>query len=131
MSEHISAADGRRFAQVLGDRCEGNGFRIANQRRRSTLSARVVTADVKMIGVIDDADTAQAKELLQALYRQVEDISHKLESVEERIHAVQGRAAVATRRRAADLRREFYEAHRLIDGLHRRFPDSRVAAGRV
>jgi hypothetical protein len=28
------------------------------------------------------------------------------------------------------LRRELYEAHRLIDGLHRRFPGARIAAGR-
>jgi hypothetical protein len=82
-------------------------------------------------GVTDDVDTAQARELLQALHRHVEDISHKLELVEGRTHAVQGRAAAAARRRAADLRREFYEAHRLIDGLHRRFPGSRMPANRV
>jgi predicted metal-dependent hydrolase len=81
--------------------------------------------------VIDEADVAQARELLQALHKQVEDISQKLESIEGRIHAVQGCAAAAARRKGTGLRRELYEAHRLIDGLHRRFPDARVAAGRV
>jgi hypothetical protein len=32
---------------------------------------------------------------------------------------------VVARRRVASLRHELYEAHRLIDGLHRRFPDAR------
>ena len=34
-------------------------------------------------------------------------------------------AALVARRRVASLRHELYEAHRLIDGLHRRFPDAR------
>ena len=76
-------------------------------------------------GVIDEADTAQARELLQSLHAQVDEISKKVESAEGRTRRVQGHAAVVARRRVASLRHELYEAHRLIDGLHRRFPDAR------
>jgi predicted RNase H-like nuclease (RuvC/YqgF family) len=75
--------------------------------------------------VIDDADTAQARELLQSLHAHVHEISKKVESAEGRTRRVQGHAAVVARRRVANLRHELYEAHRLIDGLHRRFPDAR------
>ena len=75
--------------------------------------------------VIDDADIAQARELLQSLNAHVDEISKKVESAEIRTRRVQGHAAVVARRRVASLRHELYEAHRLIDGLHRRFPDAR------
>jgi predicted RNase H-like nuclease (RuvC/YqgF family) len=75
--------------------------------------------------VIDDADTAQARELLESLDAHVDQISKKVESAERRTQSVQGHAAVMARRRVASLRHELYEAHRLIDGLHRRFPDAR------
>jgi hypothetical protein len=75
--------------------------------------------------VIDDADTAQARELLQSLNAHVDEISKKVESAEIRTRRVHGHAAVVARRRVASLRHELYEAHRLIDGLHRRFPGAR------
>jgi hypothetical protein len=75
--------------------------------------------------VIDDADTAQARELLQSLHTHVDEVSKKVESAEIRTRRAQGHAAVVARRRVATLRRELYETHRLIDGLHRRFPDTR------
>ena len=75
--------------------------------------------------VIDDPDTAQARELLQSLHAHVDEISKKVESAEIRTRRVQGHAAAIARRRVASLRHELYEAHRLIDGLHRRFPDAR------
>ena len=75
--------------------------------------------------VTDDADTAQARELLQSLHAHVDEISKKVESAESRTRRVQGHAALVARRRVASLRHELYEAHRLIDGLHRRFPDTR------
>ena len=78
-----------------------------------------------MPAVIDDANTAQAKELLQSLQAHVDDISKKVEFAEIRTRRVQGHAAVAARRRVASIRHELYEAHRLIDGLHRRFPAAR------
>ena len=79
--------------------------------------------------VIDDADTAQARELLQSLHAHVEEISKKVESAEGRTRRMQGHAALVARRRVASLRHELYEAHRLIDGLHRRFPDTRPRRG--
>jgi hypothetical protein len=75
--------------------------------------------------VIDDPDTAQARELLQSLNAHDDEISKKVESAENRTRRVQGHAALIARRRVASLRHELYEAHRLIDGLHRRFPDAR------
>jgi hypothetical protein len=78
-----------------------------------------------MPDVIDDADTAQARELLQSLHAHVDEISKKVESAESRTRRAQGHAALIARRRVASLRHELYEAHRLIDGLHRRFPDAR------
>jgi hypothetical protein len=75
--------------------------------------------------VIEDPDTAQARELLQSLNAHVDEISKKVESAEIRTRRAQGHAALIARRRVASLRHELYEAHRLIDGLHRRFPDAR------
>ena len=66
--------------------------------------------------MIDDPDTAQARELLQSLHAHVEEISKKVESAEGRTRRAQGHAASIARRRAASLRHELYEAHRLIEG---------------
>jgi predicted RNase H-like nuclease (RuvC/YqgF family) len=73
----------------------------------------------------EDADTAQARELLHFLHAQVEEISQKLEAAENRTRQRHGRTQSFARREAASLRRELYEAHRLIDGLHNRFPATR------
>jgi predicted RNase H-like nuclease (RuvC/YqgF family) len=75
--------------------------------------------------VTDDADTAQARELLQSLHAHVDEISKKVETAETRTRRVQGHAAQVARRRVASLRHELYEAHGLIDRLHRRFPETR------
>jgi predicted RNase H-like nuclease (RuvC/YqgF family) len=76
--------------------------------------------------VIDDADTAQARELLRSLHAHVDEISEKVESAESRTRRAQGHAALVARHRVASLRHELYEAHRVIDRLHRRFPDARL-----
>jgi hypothetical protein len=73
----------------------------------------------------EEADTAQARELLHFLYAHVDEISQKLEAAEDRCRQENGRSQSWVRREAAGLRRELYEAHRLIDGLHRRFPTTR------
>jgi hypothetical protein len=65
--------------------------------------------------VIDDADTAQARELLRSLHAHVDEISEKVESAESRTRRAQGHAALVARRRVASLRHELYEAHRLRD----------------
>jgi hypothetical protein len=73
----------------------------------------------------EDADTAQARQLLHFLYAHVDEISQKLEAAEDRCRQENGRNQSRVRREAAILRRDLYEAHRLIDGLHRRFPATR------
>jgi hypothetical protein len=75
--------------------------------------------------MVEDANTAQARELLDSLYTHVEEISEKLEAAEEKGERAHGRSGSVVRRQAASLRRELYEAHRLIDGLHGRFPATR------
>ena len=77
------------------------------------------------LDVIDDPDTAQARALLQSLHAHVDEISKKVEAAEIRTRRAQGHAALVARRRVATLRHELYEAHRLIDGLNRRFPEAR------
>jgi predicted nucleic acid-binding Zn-ribbon protein len=75
--------------------------------------------------MVDDADIEQARELLRALYEQVEDISRKIEAAENRHRrSTYTRGAIHDQRLATSLRRDLYEAHRLIDGLHRRFPET-------
>ena len=72
----------------------------------------------------EDAGAAQARALLRALSDQVIDISNKLEAAERHDPRTSIRGATHDRRRQSALRRELYEAHRLIDGLHRRFPET-------
>lgn len=74
--------------------------------------------------MIDDAGAAQARELLAALHEHVADISQKLETAERRERRRSTRGTVHYRRHEKALRQELYEAHRLIDGLHRRFPET-------
>ena len=74
--------------------------------------------DAKVID--DDANLAQARELVRALSQHIETISQNLEAAEQRSRRIAARGA--TNGQASELRRELYEAHRLIDTLHRRFP---------
>jgi hypothetical protein len=74
--------------------------------------------------MVDDAAAAQARLLLDALYEHVSAISDMLEKAERRAAPVLARAAAHRRRQQTDLRRELYEVHRLIDGLHRQFPET-------
>ncbi len=75
--------------------------------------------------MVEDADTAQAWELLESLWAHVDEISEKLEAAEEKSRQAHGRTESLVRRQAVSLRRDLYEAHRLIDGLHGRFPATR------
>jgi hypothetical protein len=72
----------------------------------------------------EDAGAAQARALLRELRDQVADISTKLEAAERHDPRTSIRGATHDRRRRSALRRELYEAHRLIDGLHCRFPET-------
>jgi hypothetical protein len=74
--------------------------------------------------MIDDAAAAQARELLAALHEHLAEISEKLETAERRDRRTSVRGALRDRRHEKALRQELYEAHRLIDGLHRRFPET-------
>ncbi|MDH6243630.1 hypothetical protein M2432_001265 [Mycobacterium sp. OTB74] len=75
-----------------------------------------------MMRIVDGANTAQARVLLAALWEQVNETSSMLEAAE---HRLAHKHSQHCRRAAADLRHELYHTHRLIDGLHRRFPATR------
>ena len=77
--------------------------------------------------MLEDPDVAQARELLQTLDIEVAKISQRLEAVENRSRQAHGHTAEIIRRQASSLRRELHEAHRLIDRLHYRFPQTRPA----
>jgi hypothetical protein len=72
----------------------------------------------------ENTGAAQARELLGALHEHVAEISQKIEKAECRGRRASIRGATHDRRLQSSLRRELYEAHRLIDGLHRRFPET-------
>ena len=74
-----------------------------------------------------DAGSAQARALMKELRGHVAHISYKLEAAEQRNRRAQLRGIRRRDPAASALRRELREAHRLIDGLHRRFPDVAVA----
>ncbi|MCV7064738.1 hypothetical protein H7H51_01760 [Mycolicibacterium farcinogenes] len=67
------------------------------------------------------ADIAQAQLLLTELWRHVEDVSARLEKAERRMR----RSSACDRREMSRLRADLYETHRLIDAIHRRFPETR------
>ncbi|WKG01071.1 hypothetical protein [Mycolicibacterium sp. HK-90] len=67
------------------------------------------------------ADIAQARYLLAELWRNVEDVSARLEKAERRMR----RSSACDRREISRLRADLYETHRLIDAIHRRFPETR------
>jgi hypothetical protein len=72
--------------------------------------------------VAEDAGVAQARKLLDELYRHVADVSRKLEAADLRNQRARMRGTTRKDPIASVLRRDLYETHRLIDGLHRRYP---------
>ena len=78
----------------------------------------------RILSVSDDAGHAQAQAFLSELYGHVSDISNKLEAADERNRRARARGTIRRDPIAGTLRRELHETHRLIDGLHRRFPDT-------
>ncbi|HEV7422735.1 MAG TPA: hypothetical protein VGO30_23300 [Mycobacterium sp.] len=74
--------------------------------------------------MVEDTGAAQARALLREMYEQVAAISNRLETAESRDARTSVRGATHDRRQRSALRGELYEAHRLIDGLHRRFPET-------
>lgn len=78
--------------------------------------------------MIDDAGCAQARAFLRELYGHVSDIAHKLEAADERNRRARARGTHRSDPIVGTLRRELHETRRLIDGLHRRFPDTAPAS---
>jgi Mg2+ and Co2+ transporter CorA len=74
----------------------------------------------------DDAEAAQARALLDELHEHVEKVSRKIEIVERRNGRRSVRGIAHVHRQHSELRRDLYEARRLIDGLHRRYPETRI-----
>lgn len=72
----------------------------------------------------EDAGLAQAQALLHELYVEVENITCKYENLARSLNRVSVRVEPDIRHRLSILRRELYEVHHLIDGLHRRFPET-------
>lgn len=80
--------------------------------------------------VSEEVSVAQARLLLAALYDHVNEVTQAAAAVERRLAtAIAYPGALAhQRQRAATLRKDLYEAHRLIDALHQRFPATRDTA---
>ena len=77
----------------------------------------------------DDVGAAQARALLLELYGHVADISHRLEAAEDRNRRAHLRGIASRDPAAGALRWDLYEVHRLIDGLHRRYPETVERSG--
>ena len=74
--------------------------------------------------VAEDAGVAQARMLVGLLRDEIAEISDKLKAPDSDVHRRTEHGHHRRVRRAAVLRRQFYEAHRLLDGLYRRFPET-------
>lgn len=75
----------------------------------------------------EEVSVAQARLLLRSLYEHVNEVSISVATVERKISraTVHASALRHQRRHVNAMRRDLYEAHRLIDGLHQRFPATR------
>jgi hypothetical protein len=73
--------------------------------------------------VVEDPGSAQARALLRELYGHAQGITHKLEAADERNRRALSRGTSRRDPIASTLRRELNETRRLIDGLHRRYPE--------
>jgi hypothetical protein len=72
----------------------------------------------------EDAGVGQARMLVGLLRDEIAEISDKLKAPDSDVHRRTEHGHHRRVRRAAVLRRQFYEAHRLLDGLYRRFPET-------
>lgn len=78
--------------------------------------------------VIEDPSVAQARVLLTSLDEHIDTLTQSIGKVEHRLrHTPQHTASWRhLRQRMAAMRKDLHEAHRMVDGLHRRFPASRA-----
>jgi hypothetical protein len=74
--------------------------------------------------VAEDAGVEQARMLVGLLRDEIAEIPDKLKAPDSDVHRRTEHGHHQRVRRAALLRRQFYEAHRLLDGLYRRFPET-------
>ncbi|TDZ93464.1 hypothetical protein [Mycobacteroides salmoniphilum] len=74
--------------------------------------------------MVEEVSVAQAQSLLRCLYEQVNEISEALTRAQHRIGhtAAQSPSCRHQRLSVAEMRKDLYEAHRLIDRLHHRYP---------
>jgi hypothetical protein len=72
----------------------------------------------------EDAGVQQARMLVGLLRDEIAEISDKLKAPDSDVHRQTEHGHHQRVRRAALLRSQFYEAHRLLDGLYRRFPET-------
>lgn len=72
----------------------------------------------------ENVGTEQARKLLAELHSHLADISLKLDAADQRNQRSRARGNPRKDPIASVLRREFHETHRLIDGIHRRFPQT-------
>lgn len=73
----------------------------------------------------EDAETEQAEALLSELRKRAAATAHHLERAESRRVRTSAHGKAFDRRLKSALRNELSEVHRLIDGLHRRYPQTR------
>ena len=87
----------------------------------SKIKCETQNHEIRDPNVVDDAESAQAQALLGELYGHVAETRHKLEAAEYRRAHAHGSSLQDPIVRV--LRLELHEVHRLIAGLHRRFPE--------
>lgn len=75
----------------------------------------------------EEASVAQARTLLASLYEHVNEVSTTMAKTEHLIRHTSRHSTTHRHhhRRASAMRKDLYEAHRLIDGLHHRYPATR------
>lgn len=73
--------------------------------------------------VAEDADLKQARVLVGLLQATIAEVSQRLEAPEIPARGAPVHDQAQPHRQVESLRREFHEAHRLLDGLYRRFPE--------
>lgn len=76
--------------------------------------------------MVENISVAQARVLLTSLYEHVNEISLSIAKVERQLqHSTRVYSLRHHRLRIQGMRKDLHEAHRLIDGLHRRYPGAR------
>jgi hypothetical protein len=75
--------------------------------------------------MIEDASLAQARMMITVLRGEITEISDELQTTEKHLRRQAPERGPSYRvKRITFLRQQLFEAHRLIEGLYRRFPES-------